>query len=218
VRSRVEQSISRRIALLAVVGLHLLGGLLIGSAFRVTRIPQSAGPTMVWLGWPDPGGAKAPRATPIRPQLRKQAAQIAAAPVPRLTTPLLAAMPVPARPASYWRLEAERAAAAVLTRSAADQQRDALMGSTPQSPFRTRSARPAFPWSRQPLGKYFDADPHTGIVSLHGKRCTLAFFLILPGFGCAVGPLDPEPGRGDLFDPKYQPQPLELPDSLSTEH
>jgi hypothetical protein len=51
-----------------------------------------------------------------------------------------------------------------------------------------------------------------------GRRCTLAFFLILPGFGCAFGPLDPEPGRGDLFDPKYQPQPLELPDSLATAH
>ena len=92
------------------------------------------------------------------------------------------------------------------------------MGSIPKSPFRTKSARPAFPWSREPLGKHFDADPHTGIVSLHGKRCTLAFFLILPGFGCALGPLDPEPGRGDLFDPRYQPQPLELPDSLATVH
>ena len=92
------------------------------------------------------------------------------------------------------------------------------MGTTPKSPFRIASAQPEFPWSRQPLGKHFDADPHTGIVSLSSKRCTLAFFLILPGFGCAVGHLDPEPGRGDLFDPKYKPQPLELPDSLSTLH
>ena len=92
------------------------------------------------------------------------------------------------------------------------------MGSTPKSPFRTSNARPVFPWSRQPLGKHFDADPHTGIVSLSGQRCTLAFFFILPGFGCAVGTLDPEPGRGDLFDPKYRPQPLELPDSLATVH
>jgi hypothetical protein len=131
---------------------------------------------------------------------------------------LLPAVPAPAPPASNWRLEAERAAALVITRSAADQQRDGLMGSIPRSPFRTRSARPAFPWSREPLGKHFDADPHTGIVTLRSKRCTLAFFLILPGFGCALGPLDPEPGRGDLFDPKYQPQPLELPDSLATAH
>ena len=92
------------------------------------------------------------------------------------------------------------------------------MGSMPVSPFRKAPVRPAFPWSRQPLGKHFDADAHTGIVSVRGKRCTLAFFLILPGFGCALGPLDPEPGRGDLFDPKYQPQPLELPRPLSTAH
>jgi len=115
-------------------------------------------------------------------------------------------------------MEAERAAAVVITHSAADQQRDGAMGSIPKSPFKVASARPAFPWSRQPLGKHFDADPHTGIVSVGGKRCTLAFFLILPGFGCSFGPLDPEPGRGDLFDRKYQPQPLELPSSLSTVH
>jgi hypothetical protein len=113
-------------------------------------------------------------------------------------------------------MEAQRAAATVIARAAADQQREAMMGSIPRSPFRTRSAQPAFPWSREPLGKHLDADPHTGIVSLRGKRCTLAFFLILPGFGCAFGPLDPEPGRSDLFDPKYQPRPLELPDSLAT--
>ncbi len=115
-------------------------------------------------------------------------------------------------------MAAELAAAVVVARSTADQQRDEAMGSMPTSPFRTRSARPAFPWSRQPLGKHFDADPHTGIISVSGKRCTLAFFLILPGFGCAIGPLDPEPGRGDLFDPKYRPQPLELPEPLTTTH
>lgn len=92
------------------------------------------------------------------------------------------------------------------------------MGSLPVSPFVKPFAHPSFPWSRQPLGKHFDVDAHTGMVSVRGKRCELAFFLILPGFGCALGPLDPEPGRGDLFDPKYQPQPLELPKSLSNAH
>ena len=43
----------------------------------------------------------------------------------------------------------------------------------------------------------------------------IGLFIILPIFGCDVGHLDPEPGRGDLFDPKYKPQPIEVPRSLS---
>jgi hypothetical protein len=204
--------------MLAAVGLHLLGCLLIGRALRAPRAPQPAGPAMVWIGWPDSGAAKTLPPQPHQPHARIPPAAMATAPVPVHSVPLLPAAPGPARPATNWRMEAERAAAAVINRSAADQQRDGVMGAIPKSPFRTSSARPAFPWSRQPLGKHFDADPHTGIVSLRGKRCTLAFFLILPGFGCALGPLDPDPGRGDLFDPKYQPHPLELPDSLATAH
>ncbi len=46
----------------------------------------------------------------------------------------------------------------------------------------------------------------------------IGLVFILPVFGCAVGHLDAEPGEGDLFDPKYQPQPLELPDSRSSLH
>jgi hypothetical protein len=199
----------------AAVGLHLLAFLLIARALRAPRAPQPAGVAMVWIGWPDSGPAKAQRATSPGPRPRIAPAVIAAA-----SSPLLRAVPAPAPPANSpnWRLEAERAAAVVISRSVAEQLRDGSMGSMPRSPFRTSSARPAFPWSREPLGKHFDADPHTGIVTLRSRHCTLAFFLILPGFGCALGPLDPEPGRGDLFDPKYQPQPLELPDSLSTVH
>jgi hypothetical protein len=201
--------------LLVVIGLHLLGGVLIGRASRAPQAPQAAGPAMVWIGWPDSGPAKTQRAASPGPRPRIAPAVIAAAPLP-----LLRAVPTPAPPANSpnWRLEAERAAAAVITHSVAEQLRDGSMGSMPRSPFKTSSSRPAFPWSREPLGKHFDADPHTGIVTLRSKHCTLAFFLILPGFGCGLGPLDPEPGRGDLFDPKYQPQPLELPDSLSTAH
>jgi hypothetical protein len=173
---------------------------------------------MVWIGWPDSSAAKPKRTPALRPQLRTAPAAVAATPAPWQVVPPLPALPSPAQPTTNWRLEAQRAAAAVIIHAATDQQHDGVMGSTPKSPYRASRARPAFPWSREPLGKHFDADPHTGIVSLRGKRCTLAFFLIVPGFGCAIGPLDPEPGRGDLFDPKFQPQPLELPDSLATTH
>ena len=89
------------------------------------------------------------------------------------------------------------------------------MGSTPVSPYHHAPPRPAFPWSRQPLGKHFDADLHSGVVSVNGKRCMVGLFIILPIFGCDLGHLDPEPGRGDLFDPKYKSQPIEVPRSLS---
>jgi hypothetical protein len=102
----------------------------------------------------------------------------------------------------------------VLVSNALEQRRGRAMGSTPISPYDRTPPRPSFPWSRQPLGKHFDADLHTGVVSLNGKRCMIGLFLIFPIFGCGVGHLDPEPGRGDLFDPKYAPQPLEVPRSL----
>ena len=89
------------------------------------------------------------------------------------------------------------------------------MGSLPLSPFHDAPARPAFPWSRQPLGKHFDADPHTATISVGNDRCVFALVLFLPVFSCNPGHVDPEPGRGDLFDPQYRPQPLERPRSLS---
>lgn len=126
--------------------------------------------------------------------------------------------PRPAQPATNWNLEASRAAGDVLAANALEQHRDRAMGSTPVSPYHHAPPRPSFPWSRQPLGKHFDSDPSTGMMlSLRSKRCIIGIFIILPGFGCDVGHLDPEPGRGDLFDPKYRSQPLEVPRSLSEE-
>jgi hypothetical protein len=37
--------------------------------------------------------------------------------------------------------------------------------------------------------------------------------LIIPGFGCALGRIDPEPGRSDLFDERYTAPPIEIPDN-----
>jgi hypothetical protein len=45
------------------------------------------------------------------------------------------------------------------------------------------------------------------------RRCQVSVFLILPGFGCALGHLDPDPGRSDLFDPEYVSGPIDLPAS-----
>ena len=58
-------------------------------------------------------------------------------------------------------------------------------------------------------------DPHTGIITLSTKRCTVALLLIVAGFGCNLGQLDTDPGQGDLFDPKYKVAPLTLPQSLA---
>jgi hypothetical protein len=57
-----------------------------------------------------------------------------------------------------------------------------------------------------------DFDPDTFEVTVYlGKRCRLSYFLFVAGFGCVLGPINPEPGRGDLFDPKFRSAPVELP-------
>jgi hypothetical protein len=70
----------------------------------------------------------------------------------------------------------------------------------------------SFPWSRQPRRSGVDIDPDTLLVTFKlNWRCQVVLFLVVPGFGCAVGRLNPEPGRSDLFDPKYRSRLLELP-------
>ncbi|MDE2219793.1 MAG: hypothetical protein KGJ52_05375 [Gammaproteobacteria bacterium] len=220
-RVPARQRISRRVALLAAIGLHLLGGLLFSGVFHSAPPALPVGPVMVWIGWPLAAVMSARPAPQMRPRPRMDAAAGGAAtpPAPPMSPPTSAmqtAATAPAQPATHWNMEAARAAAAVINRAAVDQKRGAAMGSIPKSPFAATAARPAFPWSRQPLGRHFDADPHTGLVSLRGNRCMIGLVFILPVFGCAVGHIDPEPGEADLFDPKYRPQPLELPASLDT--
>jgi hypothetical protein len=75
-----------------------------------------------------------------------------------------------------------------------------------------RIARHSFPWSPQRKYGGAEIDPDNFMITFHlGQRCVVAVFVILPGFGCALGHLDPEPGQSDLFDAKYRPAPLELP-------
>jgi hypothetical protein len=73
--------------------------------------------------------------------------------------------------------------------------------------------QPSFPWSRQPLSSWFDFEPAKLRATFRlGKRCVLVLVLILPGGGCILGHIDPDPGRADLFDPKFRPAPLTLPE------
>lgn len=212
---------SRRIALLAAVGLHLWGFLVLLRAVDSERSPrQTDDRALLWLTLPAP--APAPRPEPAlrldgaRPAGRSPLRQPVVSRSPPVSVPVpLVQAPQPTRPGTNWSLEANRAASDVLAANALEQHRDRAMGSTPISPYHHEPPRPSFPWSRQPLGKHFDADLHTGVVSVNGKRCMIGLFIILPIFGCDVGHLDPEPGRGDLFDPKYKSHPLEVPRSLS---
>jgi len=205
------------------VGLHLLGCLVFLHAVETERASRPAdGPALLWLDLQAsalpparrPEAAPHPEAarTAARPTLRQPA--VSHSPPVSVPVPLVQA-PQPAQPATNWNLEANRAASDVLASNALEQRRDRAMGSMPISPYHHAPPRPSFPWSRQPLGKHFDADLHSGVVSLRGQRCFVGLFIILPIFGCDVGHLDPEPGRGDLFDPKYKSQPLEVPRSLS---
>jgi hypothetical protein len=205
------------------VGLHLCGFLVLLRAVDAERTSRQADDrAILWLTLP----ALAP-APPAEPGSRREVARSASRsplrqPVDSQSPPVAVPVPLvqppqPTQPATNWNLEANRAASDLLAANALEQRRDRSMGSTPISPYHHAPPRPSFPWSRQPLGKHFDADPHSGVVSLNGKRCMIGLFLIFPIFGCGVGHLDAEPGRGDLFDPKYKSQPLEVPRSLSEE-
>jgi hypothetical protein len=202
------------------VGLHLLGGLVFLRAVEIERSSLATDDrALLWVSLPTT--KPAPRTETVRPETTRPTAQTPlrqrtdSRPPPESAPVPLVQAPQPTQPATHWNLDASRAASDVLASNALDQRRDRTMGSTPVSPYHHAPPRPSFPWSRQPLGKHFDADLHQGVVSLNGKRCMIGLFLIFPIFGCGVGHLDPEPGRGDLFDPKYAPQPLEPLRSLS---
>jgi hypothetical protein len=202
------------------VGLHLLGGLILLRALENERSPQTTDdPAFLLLDLPASAAVRrpAPRPVAVRPAAVQPAAQAVPTPLqlPLRQPAATLEAPNPAQPTANWNLEASRAASDVLAANALEQRRDRAMGSIPVSPYHHAAPPPSFPWSRQPLGKHFDADLHSGMVTLRGKRCMIGLFIILPVFGCDAGHLDPEPGRGDLFDPKYKPQPLEVARSLS---
>jgi hypothetical protein len=200
---------ARAIALLAVIALHLFGGLLFIRGLRDSRGTEPANPLTVWLALSGSVNPVAARQRQVAPEKSRSPG---AEPAPQEIAPPTAA--ITASPSVDWNRELDAAAAASIERASRERRRNSGMGSTPHSPYSAMPTRPAFPWSHQPLGKHFDFDSSTGLLTLRGKRCVLALWLILPGFACATGPVDPEPGEGDLFDRKYAPWELELPKSL----
>lgn len=108
-----------------------------------------------------------------------------------------------------WNDSAKRAAATLAGNATLTRQRLAASGELPEDTSPAHHA--AFPWSHQPRIPWLDFDLKTLTTGVHlGKHCELAFFILLPGFGCVLGHLEPTT-RGDLFDPILLPSPLQLP-------
>ncbi len=207
---------ARLYALLAVVGLHLLVGLLITTGTPREPPPiEASHPVIVWL-------ARSGTAHPAERRPRgKTAADLRAgnegppgAAAARRAELLAPAKAAAAIPSVDWNSELSAAAAASIGNSSRERRRNSSMGSAPNSPYLATPTRPEFPWSHQPLGKHYDFDSSTGVFTLRSGRCVIAFWLIIAGFACPLGHADPEPGEGDLFDRKYAAGELQLPKPL----
>jgi hypothetical protein len=213
----------RFLAMLAVLGLHLLGGLLITRTLREPRSAEWPSPVTVWLAWrgnSNPAEAslrKRPAGDSRARSVDKARGASARSPAPAAPSPRLTAPPAAASASSPnvdWTSELRAAASASIENTSRRRRRNSSMASTPKSPYVASPRQPIFPWSHQPLGEHYDFDTDTGVFTLRTKHCVFAFWLILPGFACAPVHLDPEPGEGDLFDRRYAPWELQLPKSL----
>jgi hypothetical protein len=213
----VEEVQGRWCVLLLVLGLHLALWLVIEVAVRPSLRPVSISPAMLWLQFAAPRRSaqrparERPRITVVVPAAPTAPARM---PVESEHAGAIASNPAVTPPAVDWHREAERAARAELAAEAASQKINGAIGGTPFSNFNARrnAPRASFPWSRQPLSRAFDFDPDSFELSLNlGKRCRLTFFMLVPALGCVLGSINPEPGRADLFDPKFRPAPIELP-------
>ena len=147
----------------------------------------------------------------------------APATVPSLTEPtpeLLRPPNEPLQTQEYidWTAAAHQAARDLLAAEAAERARNSKMGTgwwlAQDAKQRRRTMARAFPWSHQPQTSWMEIDPDSFVITFRTERCQLSIFLVVAGFGCALGHLDPEPGRADLFDPKYRSTPIELPATL----
>jgi hypothetical protein len=117
-----------------------------------------------------------------------------------------------------WTAAAHQAARELLAAEAAERVRNSKMGTgwwlDQDAKQRRRTTTPAFPWSHQPQTSWMEIDPDSLVITFRSERCQLSIFLVVAGFGCALGHIDPAPGRADLFDPKYHSTPLELPAAI----
>jgi len=189
----------------AVFGVHVGLFLIVEVSVRSSPRQLANPPVMLWLRLTAPS-SKILAPTHIRVRPPKAVKNSAAWP-----PPAIASLPPP-----DWRVEAQRGASAALAAEDTAKKRGSAIGGTPFSNFNAGAhggaSRPPFPWSRQPLSGVFDFNPDTFEVTLQfGRRCGLSYFLFVVGFGCVLGPINPEPGRGDLFDPKFRSGPVELP-------
>jgi len=201
---------------IAVVAIHLLFLAAIIKSWRGGRsssVSESIVSTLLYM----PVTTK-PALTPSAPRLAARTPAIlppsSEAPVEALTQ-RTSESPSPA-PQIDWSASAHQAVLDLLKADANDKELSSKMGTgwwlALDAKQQRRRSRSTFPWSRQPLHGRVDFDPDSFIMTFTlNRRCQFSVFLILPGFGCALGHLDPEPGRSDLFDPKYVSAPIELP-------
>jgi hypothetical protein len=205
---------TRTLALLAVVAIHLLFvAILIDSSRKRERLAGAEPTITAFIFNPAvsapasqlPRARSARRQAPTSPALSEPALQPPAAVTEegsRIQEPI------------DWLASAHQAARDVLAAEAIEAKRNARMGAgwwlAQEAKHHRIASRKSFPWSRQPRRSWVDIDPDTFLVTFTlNERCQVVLFLIVPGFGCALGHLNPEPGRSDLFDPKFLP-PLEL--------
>lgn len=214
----------------AVLALHLL---LLWALLLAMRSPQvlraAAEPVMTWLSLPDwpaapavqataPRAARSPSAASAGSHLPRALDRMPGVPaVPALVSPADALpspiTPAPSRAAIDWQAAAENGARQALAAEQAQARRERSMGPRPGGVPGHVPKKEAFPWGHQPKGKHYDVQGP--VVVLRSKRCVVALLLFVPaGFSCNPGRVDEEPGQGDLFDPKYRAQPLELPKPL----
>lgn len=206
---------SRALVLVAVLAIHLIFlTVLIHSSRQRNRLTGAERTISTFIFNP-----LAPAPATDLPRARSGPRQVVASPVVSAPTP----QPPPAltevrsRPEEPidWLASAHQAARDVLAAEAIEAKRNGRMGEgwwLAQDAKRSHYAHgKSFPWSRQARSSWVDIDPQTFLVTFTlNRHCQIVVFVVVPGFGCALGKLNPEPGRSDLFDPKYRSRPVEL--------
>ncbi|HEX9139144.1 MAG TPA: hypothetical protein VF848_05100 [Steroidobacteraceae bacterium] len=206
----------RILIFVAVAALHLafIAVVFIETTRERKRLATDEGIVSILIYLP----GTSPKAAPavVRTALRVPAT------APSLREPVSEALQRPNEPLQQqiidWTAAAHQAARELLAAEAAERARNGKMATgwwlAQEAKQRHRAMTPAFPWSHQPLTSWVDVDPDSYVITFRSGRCQLSIFLVVAGFGCALGHLDPEPGRADLFDPKYRATPIELPATL----
>jgi hypothetical protein len=209
----------RTIVLVAVLALHVLFIAVFVESARERKQPSADAYVVMAL-------IDLPYAAPVSPIARRgPAVTKAPAIAPAVPASVLPQAQVPKQPVRAndfidWTANAQQAARNVLAAEAAERARNSKMGAgwwlAQDAKQQRRVGHSPFPWSRHPGPAGVEIDPESFVITFRlNRRCQVSVFLILPGFGCALGRLDPEPGRADLFDPRYRSAPIERPSANS---